>query len=154
LRCLWSFANGNFKRLLRALGYLSSNRSPEVEEQIQMYADSLYNRMLEQEKEIEAAKNEGRPIPVFQPLVPQNNGAPAPEPNEQMKKLWEKRLEGVSEAERITEEAALRSELQVKTNVARQVKQIRDDQAIEREARKAEGKTTLMDQISGLFGGK
>ncbi|KAG4216841.1 hypothetical protein PC116_g34678, partial [Phytophthora cactorum] len=58
-------------RLLKALGYLSTlDRSAEAEEEIQMHADTLYHRMLAQEAEITAAREEGRPIPQFPPLIP------------------------------------------------------------------------------------
>ena len=35
-----------------------------------MHADSLYQRMLEQEKAIEAAKEAGQPVPTFPSLIP------------------------------------------------------------------------------------
>ncbi|KAI0473953.1 hypothetical protein GGR56DRAFT_649766 [Xylariaceae sp. FL0804] len=57
-------------RLLKTLGYLSSyERAPEVEEEIQMHADTLYHRMMAQEAEIAQAKEEGRPVPTFAPLI-------------------------------------------------------------------------------------
>ena len=40
-----------------------------MEEEIQMHADSLYHRLLKQEAEVAAAKEEGRPIPTFPPLL-------------------------------------------------------------------------------------
>lgn len=65
-------------RFLKALGYLSTyDRPPEVDEAIQMHADTLFHRMLSQEKAIELAKTEGQPIPTFPPiLAPTSEGKP------------------------------------------------------------------------------
>lgn len=61
-------------KFLKALGYLSlEGRSEEEEERIQMHADKLFHRMLAQEKEIEKAKKEGRPIPEFKPVMSKEN---------------------------------------------------------------------------------
>ncbi|KAL8786487.1 MAG: hypothetical protein Q9195_008192 [Heterodermia aff. obscurata] len=66
-------------RFLRALGYLSSyDRPASVDEDIQMHADTLYQRMLEQEKAIEAAKAAGQPAPSFEPLIPKSRSQPTP----------------------------------------------------------------------------
>ena len=57
-------------RFLRALGYLTLyDRSPEESEKIQMHADKLYHKLLEQEKQLDEAKNKGVPTPAFAPLV-------------------------------------------------------------------------------------
>ena len=46
-----------------------------------MHADTLYNRMVEQEAEVEKAKDEGRPIPKFGPiLTPAQTAALAAKP--------------------------------------------------------------------------
>ncbi|KAK0733990.1 hypothetical protein B0T26DRAFT_686665 [Lasiosphaeria miniovina] len=63
-------------RLLKALGYLSTyDRPREVDEDIQMHADALYQRMLEQETAIEKAKAEGLPVPKFPPLLDRSPAA-------------------------------------------------------------------------------
>lgn len=47
-------------KFLKALGYLSGGeRSLEVEERIQMHADTLYHRMLEEEKRVKELKKQG-----------------------------------------------------------------------------------------------
>ncbi|KAL9129662.1 MAG: hypothetical protein Q9217_001941 [Psora testacea] len=57
-------------RFLKALGYLSSYDRPEsVDEQIQMHADTLYHRMLAQERAIEEAKAAGQPVPEFRSIL-------------------------------------------------------------------------------------
>ncbi|KAL8730006.1 MAG: hypothetical protein Q9166_004329 [cf. Caloplaca sp. 2 TL-2023] len=57
-------------RFLKALGYLSAHdRPPEIDERIQMHADKLYHRMLDQERAVEEAKKAGLPIPEFPPLA-------------------------------------------------------------------------------------
>lgn len=62
-------------KFLRALGYLSPYaRSQEETERIQMHADTLYHRMLDQEKAIEEAKARGEAPPVFEELVREERG--------------------------------------------------------------------------------
>ena len=58
-------------KFLKALGYMSvigSGRT-EDEERIQMHADRLYQRMIEQEKLREEARKAGREPPVFEPVL-------------------------------------------------------------------------------------
>ncbi|KAI9885446.1 MAG: hypothetical protein M1823_002752 [Watsoniomyces obsoletus] len=56
-------------KFLKALGYLSTiDRPPQIDEQIQMHADKLYHRMLAQEALIEKAQEEGKPLPITDPL--------------------------------------------------------------------------------------
>lgn len=58
-------------KFLKALGYLSTyERPPEVDEQIQMHADKLYHQMLRQERAIEKARAEGKPLPTLEDLIP------------------------------------------------------------------------------------
>jgi hypothetical protein len=57
-------------KFLKALGYLSvPGRDPQVEERIQMHADKLYQRMLEQERLREEAREKGEPLPEFPPIL-------------------------------------------------------------------------------------
>ncbi|KAL8671242.1 MAG: hypothetical protein Q9168_004256 [Polycauliona sp. 1 TL-2023] len=64
-------------RFLKALGYLSAHgRAPEIDESIQMHADTLYHRMLAQERAVEEAKRSSLPIPEFPPLVTETPSAP------------------------------------------------------------------------------
>ncbi|KAI1109397.1 hypothetical protein F5Y14DRAFT_432661 [Nemania sp. NC0429] len=146
-------------RLLKALGYLSSlDQSPEVEEDIQMHADALFQRMMKQEAEMEAAKKEGRPIPKFEPLIPRpmvNAAAAAPEPEltpEQQETL-KARLEKVDEGDRAAEEEAIKGELRAKAEVASKVQDLWKQQELERRMRKEKGEETLWDRVAGAFGG-
>ena len=57
-------------RFLKALGYMAVYERPgQLDEDIQMHADMLYHRMLEQEAAAEEAKEQGLPAPVFAPLI-------------------------------------------------------------------------------------
>ncbi|KAI7594635.1 hypothetical protein D0869_07112 [Hortaea werneckii] len=56
-------------RFLKALGYLSSVRSEQEEERIQMHADKLYHQMLDREAAAEKAREEGVEAPVEVPLI-------------------------------------------------------------------------------------
>ncbi|KAL9602445.1 MAG: hypothetical protein Q9219_001869 [cf. Caloplaca sp. 3 TL-2023] len=58
-------------RFLKALGYFAAyDRPAEVDEQIQMHADTLYHKMLAQEAAIADAKAADAPIPTFGPIIP------------------------------------------------------------------------------------
>ncbi|KAK2048141.1 hypothetical protein LZ31DRAFT_77659 [Colletotrichum somersetense] len=146
-------------RFLKALGYQSvHNRPAQVEEDIQMHADQLYARMIEQEKAAEAAKKEGLPAPEFDLAIPTpptaaDPAAPQAKPRPDLEKSWREQLEKLPEAERAAEEAALRADLQAKADVARNVQKLWEEQEKEKERRKAEGKATVVDRIAGVFGG-
>lgn len=143
------------QRLLKALGYLSSlDQSPEVEEDIQMHADALFQRMMKQEAEIEAAKKEGRPIPKFEPLVPRpmvNAVAPEPELTPEQQETLKARLEKVAEGDRAAEEEAIKGELRAKAEVATKVQELWKQQELERRIRKEKGEETLWDRAAGAF---
>ncbi|KAI1809920.1 hypothetical protein GGS20DRAFT_569864 [Poronia punctata] len=142
-------------RLLKALGYLSNlDSTPQIEEEIQMHADTLYHRILEQEAQIEAAKKEGREIPKFAPVVPKSMVAtPAAEKDltaEQQEEL-RVRLEKVSEEDRAAEEEAIKGEIRAKAEVASRIQGLWKQQEIERQIRKEKGEETVWDRVSGVF---
>lgn len=134
-----------------------------------MHADSLYHRMLEQEKAIEEAKAEGRPIPTFPPIMsskskiskataetePQatteDNRAKASDLSPKVQEALKKRLEGLSEDERILEERAIKAEIQAGEQVAGHLTTIFEKQEAERKKRKEEGKETIGDKVSSIF---
>lgn len=152
------------QKFLKALGYLSTtmDRDGDLNEQIQMHADTLYQRMLKQEAQIEEAQAAGREIPKFPPLmsdqfkfVPQN-------PDQQAIKVedlspavqsgFKKRLDGKTGEEREVEERAIRAELQSGEQLARSLGSMYDQQKADREARKREGKETIGDRVNSVFG--
>ncbi|KAK0656751.1 hypothetical protein B0T16DRAFT_318020 [Cercophora newfieldiana] len=144
-------------RLLKALGYLESYQRPaDVDEQIQMRADSIYQKMMENEAAAKKAKEEGREAPTFAPLIPKTEApvaAPgAAEPGPNTLKEWREKLAKIPEEDRATEEEALRAEFRAKAEVAGRIHSIWQEQAKEREARKAEGKETITDKLKDLVG--
>ncbi|KAK3393617.1 hypothetical protein B0H63DRAFT_458637 [Podospora didyma] len=171
-------------RLLKALGYLQTyDRPPEVDEAIQMRADELYHRMLDQEAAIEKAKAEGLPAPKFPALMDKSPAAQdaraaaagsatakttptaavagtkpvipgMEEPGLATLTAWKEALDKLPEAERPAEEAALRAEFRAKAEINAKVHALWQEQAKEREARKAEGKETIADKFKGLLGTK
>ncbi|KAF7549296.1 hypothetical protein G7Z17_g6473 [Cylindrodendrum hubeiense] len=139
-------------RFLRALGYGSvSGRSAVVEEDIQMHADSLFQRMINHEVAVEKAKAEGLPVPVFEPAVPKPK-MDMFTPSEELQQQWKEKLDKLPVEERVIEEAALRGDLQAKSVVAGKVQDIWDTQKDERQKRQAEGNSTFTDYLSTLFG--
>src|SRR3954452_17121114 len=97
-----------------------------------MHADTLYHRMLEQEKQIEAAKAEGKPIPSFPSLLSSrkaiststavssldDNKNQASDLPLKVQAGLKKRLEGLTDEEREVEERAIKAEIQAGEQVA------------------------------------
>lgn len=133
-----------------------------------MHADSLYHRMLDQEKAIEEAKAEGRPTPSFPPLLSSRSKGTSPtnttpnttsdnnhvQPSDLPPKVQEAlkaRLEGLSEDQRILEERAIKAEIQAGEQVAGHLTTIFETQEAERKKRKDEGKETIADKVTSIF---
>lgn len=134
-----------------------------------MHADTLYHRMLSQEKAIEAAKAAGEPVPAFPPLLSQTSSSPkfpasSAYLNQEENKLkpsdlpvkvqaaFKKRLEGLTDEEREVEERAIKAEIQAGEQVARNLGGIFERQAEERRVRREQGKETIGDKVSSIFG--
>ncbi|KAF2729524.1 hypothetical protein EJ04DRAFT_580595 [Polyplosphaeria fusca] len=64
-------------KFLKALGYLSTAGGPAQDERVQMHADKLYQQMMEQQRLVAQAKEEGTPIPKFESVLSQQNIARA-----------------------------------------------------------------------------
>lgn len=151
-------ANLSIQRLLKALGYLSTaDRSPEVEEDIQMHADTMYHKLLQQEAEIDTAKAEGRPIPKFSPIIPKEplvrDSVADTELTPEQQGLLKTRLEKVDEKDQPAEEQAFRAELRAKAELSSRIKGIWDQQAEERKARQDSGQQTTWDKVMSVVHG-
>ncbi|KAH6657826.1 hypothetical protein BKA67DRAFT_656068 [Truncatella angustata] len=143
-------------RLLKTLGYLSTaNRSPELEEEIQMHADALYQKLVQQEAEVDAAKAEGRPVPKFAPVIPKKPmiAIPEVELSAEQQELMQTRLEKVSEDERPAEAEAFKAELRAKAELQGRIKSIWDQQAEERKVRQEQGQGSMWDKFMGTVRG-
>ncbi|KAL8393430.1 hypothetical protein RB595_003269 [Gaeumannomyces hyphopodioides] len=150
-------------RLLKALGYLSAHDRPaSVDEEIQMHADSLYHRMLEQEAAVAKAKEEGRPAPEFAPLITRTTFAAAADMDEdkikglvseEARQKFEDRVRDLPEQERAAEEAAAKAELRAQAEAASRLHELRREKEREKELRKLQGKETILDKVSGVFKG-
>lgn len=160
---------------MKALGYLNAyGRTAEQDERVQIHADALYHRMLEQEAAVEKAKAEGKPVPAVDfanIALPKAAGTPSTGATsvttavkalppigsdtsipEDLRKQWSEKLSKMPEAERPAEEAAMRAELAAHAEMSERVTELRAAQAAAREQRKADGKATIKDRVSGLFG--
>ncbi|KAK3905795.1 hypothetical protein C8A05DRAFT_41309 [Staphylotrichum tortipilum] len=160
---------GGQARLLKALGYLSVHgRRPDLDEEVQMRADELYHQMLAREAEMKRAKEEGRPVPAFKPLLdaeavakttttaPMAGRSRAPEPSPALLAVWKERLEKLPPEEREAEEHALRAEFKAGAEVGGQLEGLWKKQDDERKARESEGKETAFDKfrrLAKLWGG-
>ncbi|KAM0138211.1 hypothetical protein ACHAPC_009845 [Botrytis cinerea] len=153
-------------KFLKALGYLSTyDRPPAVDEQIQLHADTLYHRMIDQEKQIEEAKAEGRPVPIFPPLISksrpgesdstqENNKLKASDLSPKVQASFKKRLEGLNDDERLVEERAIQAEIEAGEQVAGQLGKIYEKQDEERRQRKEQGRETISDKFFSIFRGR
>lgn len=122
-----------------------------MDEDIQMHADALFQRMLKHEEAVEQAKKDGTPIPVFNAALPKSSAATV-NPTQELEKQWKEKLDKLPEDERGVEEAALRADLEAKADVAQNVKKIWAAQKEERDGRKTEGRWTVGDALAELFG--
>ena len=152
-------------RFLKALGYLSTyDRPPSVDEEIQMHADTLYHRMLSQEKAIEEARAANLPIPTFPPIIASSSSAsrkpepqlPAVDGQDRLKPearaALNERLKSMTPEERELEEHAVAVEAQATEAVGRQIGKIYEDQDKHRKERREKGKATIGDTIASFFG--
>ena len=134
-----------------------------------MHADSLYHRMLDQEKAVEEAKAEGRPVPTFRPILStkskvakpsaetalkpalEESHAQASDLTSKVQEAFKKRLEGLDDNQRILEERAIKAEIQAGEQVAEHLTTIFEKQEAERRKRKEEGRETIADKMTSLF---
>ncbi|KAJ4373942.1 hypothetical protein N0V83_002681 [Neocucurbitaria cava] len=166
-------------KFLKALGYMTMDaRTPEEDERIQMHADKLYQQMLQQEAEIERAKEEGRPIPKFESVLSKHNVAKAMgrEPSRtapgtgtsrsdfddendvwsqikpESRKEYEKKLAALPPEEQDIERMAVLGELKANTGMAKRVEEAFVEERIQRMKRREAGQATLGDTLKRWWG--
>ncbi|KAI9846125.1 MAG: hypothetical protein M1838_001407 [Thelocarpon superellum] len=147
-------------KFLKALGYLSAfDRPAEMDEQIQMHADQLYHRMLDQERATEKAKAAGLPPPALGPLIPSASAPAPPEASSVSERLgpdarkeFETRVASLSPTERELEEHALAAEIAVDTQIASRIGEQQQQEHRARDLRRAKGQETPWDRIGSWFG--
>lgn len=119
-----------------------------------MHADALYQRVIQHEAAVAQAKEEGKPIPKFDPVIPKATSQVAKvQPSEEVQQQWREKLEKLPEDERPAEEAALRADLEAKHTVARNMKELLESKKKDdKEPKPSQG---IADSIlSMLRGGK
>ncbi|KAI9713736.1 MAG: hypothetical protein M1812_006574 [Candelaria pacifica] len=160
-------------KFLKALGYLSTfDRPAELDEKIQMHADTLYHRMLDQERASEAAKAAGEPIPSFPPIVPSSHDIIATTTSSNSsttttavkgsitadqlpaatQAALKKRVEGLSAEAREIEEKAILAEIAAGERLGRQIGDVYRETDKAKKERREKGKQTVGDQVSSWFG--
>ncbi|KAI9674864.1 MAG: hypothetical protein M1829_003604 [Trizodia sp. TS-e1964] len=146
-------------RFLKALGYLSTfDRPAEVDEAIQMHADTLYQRMLAQEAATEAARAAGLPAPEFGELIESAESAGEMDGQaaaERIEKLpasslaqLEHRFRNLTPVERAVEEKAVAAEIRAGEKLKRDLDAFNQGKDKARLARKEEGSETIADRIT------
>jgi len=125
-----------------------------------MHADTLYQRMLNQEKEIALAKTEGREAPKFPPLLSdkfkfiprkEDGGLEVTDLKPHIQAGFKKRLEGLTPEEREVEENTIRSEIRVGEELAKNLGSLFGKQERERQERKVAGTPTFGDRFVSVF---
>lgn len=161
-------------RFLKALGYLSMNRTPEEEEKIQMHADKLYQEMMHREKLTEEAKTAGVPEPAFKPLLNAQSAAEAlgvttlseagsakvaPQAPSGLdvfpvdkRELIEKSLASKSPRERDLEIELLVAEAQATKEYGQKIGEYFNEEKSSRADRRERGRETLGDTIKRMWG--
>ncbi|RKF74970.1 putative autophagy protein [Golovinomyces cichoracearum] len=159
-------------KFLKALGYLSSfDRPVEVDEEIQMRADTLYHRMLDEEKKIEEARAEGKPTPKFSPLLSQEISSSPLKPEtkaaqkdvdqasrlpsdlkESVRKQLKERLEKLTPIEKEVEEQAIKAEIRAGESLGGNLTDVYEKQEHDRQVRREQGKETIGDKVISAFG--
>ena len=107
--------------------------------------------MLNHEAAVEQAKKGGTPAPEFEikmptTTMPQKIKLPA-----EMEKAWKEKLDQLPAGERAVEEAVLRADYQMKTELAKDMDQLYASRRQEKEKAAAEGKSTASEGLMSLF---
>lgn len=161
-------------RFLKALGYLSMQRSAEEEERIQMHADKLYHEMLDREKVMKEAEEKNLPAPEFKPLITSNttsealgaqqpsistSATPLTQPREgldmytgEKRKALEKSLADKTPAEREIEVQLMAAEARANAEYAAVVHDHFEAEKKTREGRRERGRETVGDTIKRFWG--
>lgn len=132
-----------------------------------MQADTLYHRMLDQEKAIEKAKEEGLPPPAFPPLLSapkkrvdtdnptgKQDAVEISDLRERIQAPLKKKLATLEGEERELTENAMKAEIAAGAQVAKRLDVINSKQEEERRIRKEQGRETIADRIASSFRSK
>lgn len=124
-----------------------------------MHADTLYHRMLSQERAIQDAESAGLPPPQFPPILsssPSSSASVSTVTSDSLssaaRKSLEERLKDMPREEAEVEERATAMEAKQDENVGREIGGLWEGRARERRERRERGETTVGDWVSGLFG--
>lgn len=162
-------------RFLKALGYLSMQRSAEEEERIQMHADKLYHEMLERERVAKEAKESGIEVSAQPPLIQAETTTQAlgeesawararrraqgsgegqllsqfsPERQAEIRQ----KIEGLPKEERELELQLIAAESRAQVEYAQQIKHHLEEEKRSRADRRDRGRETFGDTIKRLWG--
>lgn len=122
-----------------------------------MHADTLYHRMLTQERAVRDAESAGLPPPQFPPILspspPASVSTALTDPlSPAARKSLEDRLKDMPKEEAEVEEKAVAMEAKQDENVGREIGGLWEGRERERRERREKGEGTFGDWVSGLFG--
>jgi len=156
-------------RFLKALGYMSMQRTVDEEERIQMHADKLYHEMLDREKAMKEAEEKKLPAPEFKPLITSTSTTeilgvrqPDAQPQEtregldmytgEKRKAIEQSLADKKGAERELEIQLMAAEARANAEYAAVVHEHYEAEKKVRESRRERGRETVGDSIKRAWG--
>lgn len=121
-----------------------------------MHADTLYHRMLAQERAIRDAESAGLPPPHFPPILSSSSSSVSTATADPLslaaRKSLEERLKDMPREEAEVEERAVAMEAKQDEDVGREIGGLWEGRARERRERREKGEGTFGDWVSGLFG--
>ncbi|KAF2000636.1 hypothetical protein P154DRAFT_192135 [Amniculicola lignicola CBS 123094] len=170
------------QKFLKALGYFTlDERSPEESERIQMHADKLYQQLMDQERQIEEAIEQKKPIPQFESVLSKQNISRAmttikvgteagkdtggqsltglfneedvwAQVKPEARQTYEQQIADLPPLEQETERRAILAELQVQNTMAKRLEVAFVEERISRLKRKESGQATVGDTIKRWWG--
>lgn len=155
-------------KFLKALGYMGAVGLPQDEtERIQMHADALFRRMIEQERLRKEALEKGLPEPEYKPVMSRENiagmmGAAMASSKQfdgfmdrvtpEARAGYEERLKDKNAEEQALEMRVIESELQSKVDHVQEVSDIFREEKKGRLQRKSQGSSTVGDRLKAWWG--
>lgn len=123
-----------------------------------MHADKLYHQWVEQDAAAAKAKEEGKPVPKFEPAIPKEMAQDIAtatkeeiELSESAKERLQGRLDKVDEREREMEKAAVEAEMRSKKEMIGRVQGVWKETEVQRDERLKKGEATMWDRVATAF---
>jgi hypothetical protein len=158
-------------KFLKALGYWDAIHDASRADAIQMHSDKLWQRLQDQEKAIQLAKDEGKPLPQFESVLSASNvqavggsllrppeKKPSTNPNyafpsvpQELRATFDKRIKDMSREDAKIEEAAFLGEMASKRDMMVKAAGYLRAEGDARRQRYETGEASMGDRIKKWF---